>query len=337
MFRGGTFDRAGYRHPHLDYQISALTEERILDSEWVLDNYRDDSFLRNGPEDTVHRRYDTNGDGRLEDVGVQPLDDLRFRSRRDAGVIWVRTLPLPERLATTELRVLMQLVVEGIAETGSVAASVEPLGTAVTTRTHSATMLDSQVLAVDGREAFAATIEVADNAQLVLDPTARTRRIRLVLLRTDFNVPVLGESRSSRGVARGLMMLGYSNLPVDFDRSLGHFAALVERVEFDTPAARTIASRFLACDGGDRVVAVVAEPFGQRVYAGTRQDDGDDRACIESLVRERVVQPGRSYGFRAPEARFSPRADSPMPTVELVGTHDEPNGDATQDLAPQGP
>ncbi len=312
-FRAGTFDTRGYRHPYVEYRIAGLGGGALLGDSWMLDNYRDARFLRETAPYTVTRRYDVDGDGDIESLGLRPLDDLRYRSTRDAGSIWVRTLPVPSALATTEMSVLMRLLVDGVASTGTVAAAVDREVAIATSRTYTASILEAQSTAVDGREAYAATIDVANVAQLQLDPTARTERVRLVLVRTDFRVPLYPDDFDA-GIAPGLLVLGYSNLPAEFDRSLPEFEDLVRRVVFETEEAR-VGAGFTACESPDGITSFALERPGVRTYVILRPEDGEDRECIERLLGVAGLEANRSYGFRPGPLRFSsiPVEQTPAP------------------------
>jgi hypothetical protein len=302
-------DARGYRHPLVEYQIANREDGTFLGPLWVLDNYRADGTPKDTPAYVVTFRYDRDGDGDLENLGRRPLDDLRFRSTRDAGTIWARTIPLPRSFATTELSVLLRLIVDGISSTGTVAASVDRDTVVATARTFTASVLDTRVIAVDGREGIVATIDVANLAQLQLDPSARTERVRLVLVRTDYRIP-LDPREMYGGLAPGLLMLGYSNLPAEYERSLGEFEDLVARVVFDTPESSG-GSVLAQCASPDGVTAFALERVGLYTHVLVRPEDDEDRACIERELDAAHLEPGRSYGFRPAPLRFSAPTSAP--------------------------
>ena len=95
-FVAGRFDADGYRHPYLDYRVAFDADRRVLPEDWRLDNYRSRDRLKDGPSYVVHRWMDLTGDGRADDLGVQPAYDLRFVSATHGGVMWTRVIPLPE-------------------------------------------------------------------------------------------------------------------------------------------------------------------------------------------------------------------------------------------------
>ena len=302
--RAGTFDERGYRQAILEYRIANGDGGEVLGSAWRLDNYREDMSLKTSPAYVVTTRYDEDDDGDLEDYGTRPLDDLRYQSTRDAGVIWVRTLPLPRALATTELSVILRLLVDALAETGTVAAAVSSDTVLATTRTFTGSILDQESVVVDGREGIAATIEIANVAQLQLDSGARTERVRLVLVRTDYRVPLVASDLYA-GLVPGLMMLGYSNLPGEFDRSLTDFEGLVGRVVFDTEETAP-ASAIAECPSPDGVPAFAIQRVGiSSTYVVLHAADGEDRGCIERHLEATPLEAGRSYGFRPRELRFA--------------------------------
>ena len=317
---GGTFDAVGYRHSSLDYRINNVSgAEQILEPHWMLDNYRDATSLRDAPAYLVHRRFDVNDDGRLEDIGQVPRDDLRYVSSRDAGLIWVRTLPLPRALARTEPSVLLRLLVEGIAGTGLVGATLGDGTATPVLRTHSAVVLDERPIEIDGREGVVATIDVASVEQLQLDPSARTARIRLVLVHTDFLVSVGGEGSRRHGFVSGLLMLGYSNLLPEFERSLADFEGLLTRVRMQRVVSAPFAESAVACAAEDGVAALVVDRRSgvSRPYVVLRPEDEPRRACFERVAAD---MPNGSFGFRTAESRYVAPVSNPEPPSDSSET-----------------
>ncbi|MFO0711876.1 MAG: hypothetical protein U0353_18630 [Sandaracinus sp.] len=184
------------------------------------------------------------------------------------------------------------------------AAAVSRDTVLATTRTFTASILDQEPIAVDGREGIAATIEVANVTQLQLDAGARTERIRLVLVRTDYRVPLVAADFYA-GLVPGLMMLGYSNLPTEFERSLPDFEDPVARVVFDTEESSSAAA-VAQCPSPDGVPAFAIRRLGfSRIHVLLRTEDGEDRACIERQLAATPLEVERSYGFRPRELRFT--------------------------------
>jgi hypothetical protein len=211
------------------------------------------------------------------------------------------------------MRVLMQLIVDGLAYTGTVAAAVDRGVVAGASRAYAATIIASEPLAVDGREAYAATIDVANVAQLQLDPDARSERLRIVLVRTDFRVP-LDPRDFQLGLAPGLLMLGYANLPGEFDRWSDHFDDLVRRLVFDTPEA-SAGAELMACESPDGITAFAFLRLGvtRAPLVIVRAEDQEDRECIERALATSRLEESRSYGFRPASLRFSVPPPTPVP------------------------
>ncbi|MEZ4376044.1 MAG: hypothetical protein R3B07_34885 [Polyangiaceae bacterium] len=225
------FDAQGYRNKLYHYQVRNLGVGALMSNDWLLDNYFADRRLvgrikpKPGADYRVTFHLDTNGDGLPDKRREEQRYDLRFIHRSNAGVIWLRTLPIATSLAQTEPRVLMQEFVDGMAGTAYTSVGLGKTSVLVEGERLAARMIDAQPNRVGGAEAFEAIVEIANVDQLKLDPNARRKLAKLVIIRTNFQY---GDKRGKWPV---LMTAGYANFPEDFGKSLPDFDSLLSRIE----------------------------------------------------------------------------------------------------------
>ncbi len=337
-FAAGSFDAFGYRHPYLDYRVAFGADGRVLPADWRLDNYRSRSELKNGPSYVVRRWMDLTGDGRPDDLGVQPAYDLRFISGVHGGVIWTRVIPLPPGLGARELRAMMSDLIARMSGTG--VASVD-MGDVVVAQaqTFATREVDSRVRVVDGREAFEATIEIANVAQLQLSPDARWERARVLLVRADFLTPARGSaSQIDRSLLPALIMVGYANRPEDFERAVPDYESLVSRLRLDTPEGRLAAERVTPCAPTAGVI-----PFVWGTNAGARRVRGptlsrEVEVCMQRALADSDLPTQRSYGLRHSALRFREPPVTPpaRPTLIVVPASETPDAPVAADSATVG-
>jgi hypothetical protein len=245
----------GFRHLHLEYRVVPDTAG-MLAGDWVIDNYRPDlQQLKSGVENVRPLHRDLDADGVLEDLGPHPVDDLRFRSVQTAGVMWVRSIPLPDALGRTELRVLARLLVDSVTGVGLQFIEIGPGSFHGIERRYATRDVQTHPGVVDGREAFQVRFEVANVDQAQAGGDARWERVHLVLIRTNLSA-LFNYTRSLPVV----MVAGYRNLPDDFERDAPAFYSLLNRIRFETAATRALRDRVVACGPDLEVIpfAVVA-------------------------------------------------------------------------------
>ncbi len=323
--RSGTFDASGFRHLHYEYQVSADPAGGLVPG-WILDNYQADAGgeptkLKVGPGDVRRLSVDANDDGVADDLGPYPVDDLRFRSRQTAGTIWLRSAPMPSGLAETELRVLARMYVDAISGVGLAVMELRPGRATSIERRFATRSVQTTPLAIDGREAFQVTFDVANVDQVQGGGDPRWERAHVVLIRSDLRFVDMG---MRRGVNRErllpvLLVAGYANLPDDFDRELPLFESFLRRVRFETEANRAIRDRVLGCVPRAEVVAyAVVSTFGLI----TLRSLASNRECIAEAVRGApigAVDVWRSFApRRTPYVPPAPAAQPPAGPAAAV-------------------
>jgi hypothetical protein len=187
---------------------------------WRIDNYRLDGLdLVRKDRDRYVTTYafDNNGDGRTDDRFKAFTYALRYEHSVHAGVIWLRNIPIAQKLRDKDLRVLMQDYIEEIttATYETVQLGAHGVPTVVVERRRAAAILEQGPATVAGRLAYAATIEVANVDQIKLSPDVRTRRVEIVLMRSPDD-----ETIRHNGVVTAtypvVVLAGYSNMQADF-------------------------------------------------------------------------------------------------------------------------
>ena len=229
----GRFRDDGFHDAVYGYRVRYAEpgSRSLLGPDWLLDNLvLDDRGPpvedKTAPEYRTMRVIDVDADGDPEEESETALYDLRFVHRRDAGVIWLRTLPISARLADTDLRVIAHRYVEEVSGGTYFAVSLagEPAVADVRLAT---TIVQEGETDVSGRLAYWVMFDVANVDQLRLDAANRTARVLVALVRPGYYyVP------GFTGVALpALMVIGYANAPEYFDAHSTEFAEFIRRID----------------------------------------------------------------------------------------------------------
>lgn len=244
-----------YTHPRYGYVIG----DEAVGDDWRLENFAVDAEGRpttalEGPRYAYRLAADMDGDGEIETVADQPYWDVRFRHRRDAGELWVSTLPLSSELGETQLRVLARRYVEAVSGTGIALVQLgSELG--LVQRRYATRVIAERSVVIDDFDAFEVVFEVANVEQLQLDASARWQRARVVLVR-----PGLYWRPASYGlqVLPVVMTIGYVNHPSDFASNEGAFDRLVGRILIEDPSLVERSDAILSCFPGAPNVSFLA-------------------------------------------------------------------------------
>jgi hypothetical protein len=197
---------------------------------WRLDNFWGKE-LPNRPKETesymTNLEFDWDGDGRFEAQRREFAYLLRFESRLNDGVVWLRGIPVSTDLADMDLSALMTKFSDALS-----GANYETTRLTRETRTISEEHYASVITASApckwaGLECVTAAIDLANVDQLKLDPAHRSRRLRVVIARTPFHYEPSAVSSNGYPV---YLFAGYSNLPANFEAGLPDFLSLLQRV-----------------------------------------------------------------------------------------------------------
>jgi hypothetical protein len=227
----GALTPAGYESESPKYRV-VKAGESFLGDDWVLDNYavNERGNLRPKSEGIYKTTFafDLDGDGKL-DRGHDALTyDLRFQHKKHEAFIWLRSLPLATELKDKDLRVLMKDYVDEIAGAGYEAVQLSG-SHAVVEKRYAAELVEQSAAKLADREAFLATIDVANIDQIKLTPATRRVRVELVFVRPGTEY----ELRSANFIESfpSLLMIGYANLPDDFAADEPAFRAFLSEIE----------------------------------------------------------------------------------------------------------
>ncbi|MBI5488707.1 MAG: hypothetical protein HY905_15340 [Deltaproteobacteria bacterium] len=320
----GTLGPSGFRSATYGYQIHAQPDGSFISADWMVDNYYlagGEWAPRTGPDFETRLWLDTNGDGLTDDAGTVPTYDLLLRNRRDAGTIWVRVFPLSTRFDQTELRVLARKYVDSVSGTGTVVTGIsqgEGQVEVVEESNRFATRtLEEAPMAVDGFEAYRVTFEVANVDQLSLAESSRWERAVVVFVRAGF----LWRPDSSRDSALfpATVMLGYSNLPEDFEAHLADFESLIAALDWLDEELQEVRRTVLDCTAAELVRLLVSKSLGYGGRSGRsaiiRSPDVTpaELDCLTTAVPALTLSfAARRFPYVAPEAAPpTPLPDSP--------------------------
>jgi hypothetical protein len=238
------FDAHGYHHLTYNYRVGGIfaadpnvAPQNLLGNDWKLDNFKvdpeSDSIVQKDSKPYLTEyEFDVNDDNVTDGKKQDFLFDLRFNHLERDAIVWLRTFPISSDEGRKQLRVLMDRYVNRVS--GPEVESVRVNRDHVTIRVsrYSARVLDRGRFKVAGRDAYVATFDIANVDELTLNPKARQRRVRLVIVRAGFSYPYLppstvGGPEVSYPV---LMVAGYSSSPEDFATDEKDFMKLLETI-----------------------------------------------------------------------------------------------------------
>ena len=256
------FDTGGLKYESggvgIEFQVPAKRE--FIDGKWRIDNWEyktwQVSSTRGGEvsseavsmfvrkdgkpfEGTL--RVDMDNDGREEDYGAF-FTDLELRHAETDGRIWVLMRELPAHRAKIDVDVLVddyteRLSFEEYTRTGPFDVWLLP------TKRYAARVVSREHLEFGQYKwkAVVATIEIANLAQLQLDPNSRMGFVRVLMVRVPGFVsnvidgPVMESAQSSGPYTYtasprsnvGLLVVGYYNTTAYFEKGLADFEAFL--------------------------------------------------------------------------------------------------------------
>lgn len=231
----GTLGPTGYTSNYgyeLPYRPGTKT---LLPPEWGVDNLRLEqaTWVRKDQDRYVTEyRFDNDGDGKTDHSFKTFTYALRYEHRVDAGVVWLREIPIAPKLRNKDLRVLLQTYLDEIAgatyETVNIGTG---LPTVVVEHRQAPVILEEGPATVAGQSGYAVTIDLANVDEVRVTPHARVMRIQLVVMhapKDEVYEPI--NKRMPREVYPVIMLAGYSNLPTDFAKHLGDFHSLLRNM-----------------------------------------------------------------------------------------------------------
>jgi hypothetical protein len=273
-------------------------EKSILGPDWDLENYRKLTSVTDGktklerkPNYETKYEFDFDDDDKGDASATLPSPDLVFVNRKTNARIEVTSLLLDKRLADKELRVLLSNIVENASGTralfigfGRAAAGVE--------KRFATRLIESGEATLDSSTGLVATVERADVDQLQLNPNARWRRSRLLLVHAPFGYYVgespLGNSELNAKTKyhryRVLLLLEYTNSPDDFESQYPDFVRLLDKIHLmtDEMLLSYLAEPLSACSKGG--VAKITVNISETGSAQLAESEGLDPFCVPKIL-----------------------------------------------------
>ena len=170
--------------------------KRLLSPDWQLDNWAPDPYSgelkpKDHGEYVAERREDENRDGVIDDNEKEKVFvfDLKLVSAHDNGVIWVQTFPMQPVNAQRELEVILSNYADSLSGTGLYAQATPDNIEQPKARQFTAVVASRQRTRLGPHDAVDAVIEIADTAQIRLNPAYRAAKIRVVLAKFQYLTP----------------------------------------------------------------------------------------------------------------------------------------------------
>jgi hypothetical protein len=208
------FDSRGLAPPQGGYRVDFedAASYRFLSADWRIDNFVLDDDERPRARETATL-------------------DLSLHHRRTHAQIWVDSAVIDRSVEQTELRVLAENWVASIADHGYFDATfVGGAGVEITSRRYAAEILDARAVGIGGQPGYSVLVDVANLNQAEIRPEERAARALVTFVR----LPHPRRIRSGNAIAEEpmLMVIGYVNVPQEFDENMADFTRFVESIEF---------------------------------------------------------------------------------------------------------
>ncbi len=241
----------GYKVAYVDPKTKALAG-----ADWTIDNFYVDKRgkwqPKGGADYQATREFDANGDGQIEfgERSTEYIYDVRLVNARDNGILWVKAHPVRGADAHRELDVVLNNYADGLAGAGLYAQSNLFNVEHVHERRFTTFVNAKQAVDVGGLRGLEATIELAETDKLQVDPSSRSEKVRIALLKLYFyestrsapgcgdRWPVFTKGKESLCRRPGLLMVGYANTADRFADHVADFEQLLQRISFE-PGSRT--------------------------------------------------------------------------------------------------
>ncbi len=229
----GAITPDGYEHKKYEYRVAALSNGELMPEGWLLDNFYREANQplkpKNGEAYVAVYDLDLEGDGEYETSRQELAYDLRFKHREHDGVIFVRTVPISNDLKDKKLSVLIDRYVDQIAGAGYEVVTLGAHTKVVVEKRYAAAVVDKRPATLAGNEAYVVTADIANLDRLKVDPEARSERVQVVLLHTDFRYEV-GRHSPTPVQFPVVMYVGYANQPDEFNAGLPEFHEFLARI-----------------------------------------------------------------------------------------------------------
>jgi hypothetical protein len=177
---------------------------------------------------------DLDGDDRAEQCPGY-FTDLEMRNSETGGEIWVLMREQPKYRAQMKLDVLVDeyaesLSFEGFASTGSFDVWNNEAKSNGEAKAYGARVVSREFMMFGPYEAVMATIEMANLAQVKLDPSTRSGYVRVLFARVPgFQTSMMTDTGWFPHSDVGLLVVGYHEAPAYFEKGLPDFEAFLKQ------------------------------------------------------------------------------------------------------------
>jgi len=234
------FDTGGlkYESGGIGIRFRVPRHSAFINGKWRISNW---ARTRSGD---LERKYgepyegvlhiDLNGDDRAEYCPGY-FTDLEMRNSETGGEIWVLMREQPKYRAQLKLDVLIDeyaesLSFEGYTSTGSFDAWNNEAKARGRARAYGARVVSREFMMFGPYEAVMATIEIANLAQVDLDPSARSAYVRVLFARVPgFQTNMKTDTGWFPHSGIGLLVIGHHEPPAYFEKGLADFEAFLKQ------------------------------------------------------------------------------------------------------------
>jgi hypothetical protein len=281
------FGATAYVQSDYGYTVaySDSAAKSFAEGDWVLDNYFIDESgnrkAKGGNNYEAKREFDEDGDGQISshETSQEYIYDLRLLNGRDNGVIWVKAHPLLLADSHRDLEVMMNDYADGLSGAGLYAQSNLFSIERVHERHFTTFVTAKNEVRFGDVPGLGGTVELAEVEKLRLDPSFRSAKVRVVLIKFYFYErethtslgnrpwPVVTRDGDSCFKRPGLLVVGYYNTADRFNDGLPAFEHLLQRISFapgslmdDVKAPSVVAGSKPVEAGADAPAAVAPDP-----------------------------------------------------------------------------
>jgi len=182
-------------------------------------------------------RIDMDNNGKVEDF-ASFFTDLELRNAETDGQIWVLMRELPKHHSSLKLEAVLDAYAENLSLEDFTRKAPYDIWV-LQKKSYAARVVSREAVKLGPYDALIATIELANLAQLQLDPKSRMGSVRVLLARVPgFSSPVFGDpdleynlSIPRSGV--GLLVVGYYDSATFFEKGLPDFEAFLGQFTVD--------------------------------------------------------------------------------------------------------
>jgi hypothetical protein len=242
-----SFKEDAFHGEKSQYKVRYLDagKQSLLPAQWRLMNFSVDSkgrpeFMLRGDAYRSKIKVETeNGTGLLGEIITH---DLKFSHAQSEGFLWLRVLPLPNRIVHKSLKVVAQEWANGLTGTaldfsfGSGSAPSKNVSVGVDSQRVATTILTSQPREIAGHKAHEVLFDMVNMDQLEMNPNAPRTRVRAVFIQAPVTkkTPPPGEYADVSAEFAACLFVGYANSAESFDRLTPAFDDFLSRLEISS-------------------------------------------------------------------------------------------------------